>query len=124
MSHRPPLMHSRPTFLLAGLLLGAACSSGSDSTGPGPTIAVPTRIVAVQQTVSGAAGSQVQVSARITDSSGAGIAGVTVTFSTGNGAIQASVTTGADGTATVTWTLPGQSGTFTATAAVHWTGSG
>lgn len=83
---------------------------------------VPSRLEAVSGNVTGAAGAQVQVGARVLTSAGNPVSGHEVTFqvAAGQGSIagsaSATVSTGSDGVAEVGWTLPDEEGTYTASA--------
>lgn len=116
------LLQSRVALVL-GLVATLACSGGTDSPTAPPTAS---RIASVSSTtLSGIAGTAVVAppSVRITSASGAGVGGVSVTFAVtagGGSATGTSVTSGADGVATVGgWTLGTTVGanTMTATAA-------
>ena len=91
---------------------------------PGPIGPVPARLIAVSATVTGEAGANVEIAARLATEADAPVPGVDITFTapSGSGSITANATTDANGVARATWTLPDGAGTHTARASVNWSG--
>ena len=114
------------TMCLLCIALVAGCTEEGGPTDPEdpdpPSGPVPARLLAVQASVTGEAGTNVDVAARLSTANDAPVPGVTITFvvAAGSGSIAATSQTDEDGVASATWTLPDNAGAHTATASVDW----
>jgi Sulfatase-modifying factor enzyme 1 len=90
---------------------------------------IPARLEATTTSLTGAPGSAVSPSVRVLDSYSNPVSGHSVIFTvatgqgTLSGAANQAVTTGSDGTAAVSWTLPDAGGTYQLTASAEYGGS-